>query len=75
MSDTPQLTWQYWPIIRPILSFLSSRKFVALVVSVLITEFGLDLSDNVQALIYMLAAGIYTFSTAIEDAASKRAGL
>lgn len=64
--------WQYWPVIRPIIRLLSSSKAVALVLAALAADFGLDLSPEMTALIYALAAVIYAATTAVEDAAQKR---
>ena len=64
--------WQYWPIVRPVVRLLSSSKFIALLLAALIADYGLDLSDNVQAMVYAIAAVIYAGTTAVEDAAAKR---
>lgn len=55
--DTPKL-----------LRLLTSRKFLALVLSVL-TSFGLDVSPDVQAGLIALVSIIYMVATAWEDAA------
>lgn len=65
--------WQYWPIVRPFVRLLSSSKFIALLLAALAADFGLDLSGETTALIYAAAAVIYAGTTAVEDAASKRA--
>ena len=62
------------PFIKPLEGLLKSRKFWSLLIAVLVSEFGLDLSDNVQAMIYLVAAVVFTGATAWEDGALKRAG-
>jgi len=64
--------WQYWPVVRPFIRLISSSKFIALLLAVLVADFGLDLSDNATAMVYALAAVVYGLTTAIEDGAAKR---
>jgi len=54
---------------RSFLSLLKSRKFWTLLMAVLATEFGLQLEDGTQALIYLVAGVTFAGTTAWEDTA------
>lgn len=62
------------PYVNPIKRLLQSSKFVLLLAGVLYTHWGVDLDANTQALIVMVAVALWSGTTAIEDAAKKRAG-
>lgn len=61
------------PFIKPLEGLLKSRKFWSLLLAVLASDFGLNLSDNVQAMIYLIAGVVFAGTTAWEDGAAKRA--
>ena len=56
------------------LTLLKSRKFWTLLIAVLASELGLELDDNTQALIYLVAGLTLAGTTAWEDSAEKRSG-
>ena len=62
------------PFLRPFEGLLKSRKFWSLLLAVLVSDFGLNLTDNVQAMIYLIAGVVFAGTTAWEDGAVKRAG-
>jgi len=59
------------PIWRVFLNLAKSRKFWTLLMAVLASEFGLELEDGTQALIYLVAGMTFAGTTAWEDAATK----
>ena len=63
------------PFLRPFEGLLKSRKFWSLLLAVLVSDFGLNLTDNVQAMIYLIAGVVFAGTTAWEDGAVKRAGV
>jgi hypothetical protein len=50
---------------------LTSRKFLATVVAVLLALFGLDISPEVQAAFIGVVTAVFVFSTALEDGLSR----
>ena len=60
------------PYLRPFEGLLKSRKFWSLLLAVLVSDFGLNLTDNVQAMIYLVAGIVFAGTTAWEDSAVKR---
>jgi len=61
-------------IARVFLSLLQSRKFWTLLFGVLAAEFRLELSNETQALVYLVAGVVFAGTTAWEDASAKRSG-
>ncbi len=62
-----------WPVLRPVIALLSSRKFLVIVFAAL-ASVGLDLTPEFQALIIALGGVAFVLATAWEDSATKRAG-
>ena len=62
-----------WPLIRPLIGLLFSRKFLVVAIAAGVS-LDLDLTPEVQALVFAVGAGIIAFTTAWEDAAKKGAG-
>ena len=64
---------QNWPVLKPIIALLFSRKFLVVVFAAL-ASVGLDLTPEFQALVIALGGVAFILATALEDAAEKRAG-
>ena len=64
--------WRSWPLVQPFVAQLWSRKFILMVAAILATEFGLDLSDQTQAIVYLVGASVLGITIAAEDVAAKR---
>ncbi len=64
---------QNWPVLRPVIALLSSRKFLVVVFAAL-ASVGLDLTPELQALVIALGGVAYILAQALEDAAEKRSG-
>jgi hypothetical protein len=62
-----------WPILKPVFSLLFSRKFLVVFIAAA-ASLGLDLTPEVQALVFAAGAGVIAVTTAWEDAAAKRGG-
>ena len=62
-----------WPIIQPLIGLVFSRKFIVVLIAAL-ASMGLDLTPEMQALVFALGAIVIAVTTAWEDAAEKRAG-
>ena len=62
------------PFLEPFEALLKSRKFWSLAIAILVSDFALDISDSIQAMIYLVAGVVFAGTTAWEDAAEKRAG-
>ena len=61
--------WKYWPIVRPIIALLSSRKFLVALVP-FVAAWGLDLSPELITMIGGLAA-VVIGGIAYEDGKEK----
>lgn len=70
MNDEIKLKLQ--KIASALLGVLMSRKFWVLFVSLTVAHFGLELSDEMTAMLLFLSAAIWSGATAYEDAAEKR---
>ena len=64
---------QNWPVLKPVIALLFSRKFLVVAFAAL-ASLGLDLTPEVQTLVFVVGAGIVAVTTAWEDFATKRAG-
>lgn len=62
--------WKYWPVIRPIIALLSSRKFLIALAPFLL-HWGFDLTPELMTVIGGIAA-VLIGSIAAEDYAEKR---
>lgn len=55
-----------WPVIKPLIGMIFSRKFITLVLACL-AAYGLPLKPELEAIIYLVAATFYAVTTAWED--------
>jgi len=62
-----------YPILRPLLRLFFSSKAIALFIPALIS-LGLDISPELQAWVFVIAAGLYALTTAYEDGMEKSNG-
>ena len=62
-----------WPIIRPLIGLVFSRKFLVVLITAL-ASLGLDLTPEIQALVFSVGGIVLALSIAWEDAAAKGAG-